>query len=362
MKKITIVTTTIFPDLWWWELYMFNLAKEFSKEYEVDVLCITYQEWISGTQKIDGINFHYLKHFYFGGHAFPAFFSVVKKLKEIKPDIIYTSWPGVHDFFAVFYNLFARKPMMMTYHAMHDQNNWKLKFFTKIYLTFVAPFYKSIIVTTQKYFDILQERKVKNLHLIPCGVEKEKLNLEIIDSKSQNKELLFVWVLDNAHRYKNLWILIDAMKKLPDFHLTVIGDGELRKWFEEQAKNLKNIDFVWAKRWAELKPFYEKANIFILPSNSSLEGFWIVLLEAIWNGCKIITGEKCGWSFLIRENSFLWKLYNGESDDLAVKIQKTYSEKTLQKSDVNDFLSKYYWENISKEIITTLPQKKCLIH
>lgn len=354
MKKITIVTTTIYPDLGGGELYMLNIAKEFSKNYKVDVICISNEVEIASKTEL-GIDFHYLPKIWFGGHYFPAFFATFKKLKEINPDIIYTSWPWISDFLIVFYNFFSRKKLIMTYHAMHNQESFILRTFTTIYLKMVLPFYDSIIVTTNKYFDILTKRWVKKLHLFPCGVESSKMNLDIQKNNS-TKELLFVWVLDDNHRYKNLQVLIDAMIWLRDFHLNVVGDWELLEYFSDYAKskNLENVTFLWKKQWNELKELYSNANIFILPSNSSLEWFGIVLLEALWNLCKIITWEKAGWAFLIEENKNFWSLYDGSVEDLEEKIKTVYMMDSLKNEEIKIYLSQYNWENIAKNIINTI--------
>lgn len=354
MKKITIVTTTIYPDLGGGELYMLNIAKEFSKNYKVDVICISNEVEIASKTEL-GIDFHYLPKIWFGGHYFPAFFATFKKLKEINPDIIYTSWPWISDFLIVFYNFFSRKKLIMTYHAMHNQESFILRTFTTIYLKMVLPFYDSIIVTTNKYFDILTKRWVKKLHLFPCGVESSKMNLDIQKNNS-TKELLFVWVLDDNHRYKNLQVLIDAMIWLRDFHLNVVGDWELLEYFSDYAKskNLENVTFLWKKQWNKLKELYSNANIFILPSNSSLEWFGIVLLEALWNLCKIITWEKAGWAFLIEENKNFWSLYDGSVEDLEEKIKTVYMMDSLKNEEIKIYLSQYNWENIAKNIINTI--------
>lgn len=132
--KIVIVTQTIYPDLWWWELYMFNLAKELIQQWHsVDVLCISELEWISD-QNIWGVNFFYLKKSIFMGKAFPSFFQIVKKMTKKEYDLIYTSGPAIPDFLIVLLNLFLRKKLIMTYHAMHDQTKWRLRWMTAMYL------------------------------------------------------------------------------------------------------------------------------------------------------------------------------------------------------------------------------------
>lgn len=353
--KIVIVTQTIYPDLWWWELYMFNLAKELIQQWHsVDVLCISELEWISD-QNIWGVNFFYLKKSIFMGKAFPSFFQIVKKMTKKEYDLIYTSGPAIPDFLIVLLNLFLRKKLIMTYHAMHDQTKWRLRWMTAMYLICVLPFYDSIIVTTKKYYDILKKRGIKNIHNIPCGVASDRLKLWNFN-KENKKELLFVWVLDENHRYKNLKTLLDAMVLLEGYHLTVVGGGVLKDKYQQYCldNNINGVDFLWAITDEELSLCYKKANTFILPSNSSLEWFWIVLLEALGNWCKIITGELAWWSFLVRENPQFWFLYDGTEKDLVDKIRRLEDSHSLSQEDISQYLSQYNWSNITKKILDTL--------
>lgn len=353
--KIVIVTQTIYPDLWWWELYMFNLAKELIQQWHsVDVLCISELEWISD-QNIWGVNFFYLKKSIFMGKAFPSFFQIVKKMTKKEYDLIYTSGPAIPDFLIVLLNLFLRKKLIMTYHAMHDQTKWRLRWMTAMYLICVLPFYDSIIVTTKKYYDILKKRGIKNIYNIPCGVASDRLKLWNFN-KENKKELLFVWVLDENHRYKNLKTLLDAMVLLEGYHLTVVGGGALKDKYQQYCldNNINGVDFLWAITDEELILCYKKANTFILPSNSSLEWFWIVLLEALGNWCKIITGELAWWSFLVRENPQFWFLYDGTEKDLADKIRKLEDSHSLAQENISQYLAQYHWSNITKKILDTL--------
>ena len=353
--KIVIVTQTIYPDLWWWELYMFNLAKELIQQWHnVDVLCISELEWIRD-QNIWGVSFFYLKKSIFMGKAFPSFFQIVKKMTKKEYDLIYTSGPAIPDFLIVLLNLFLRKKLIMTYHAMHDQTKWRLRWMTAMYLICVLPFYDSIIVTTKKYYDILKKRGIKNIHNIPCGVASDRLKLWNFN-KENKKELLFVWVLDENHRYKNLKTLLDAMVLLEGYHLTVVGGGALKDKYQQYCldNNINGVDFLWAITDEELSLCYKKANTFILPSNSSLEWFWIVLLEALGNWCKIITGELAWWSFLVRENPQFWFLYDGTEKDLVDKIRRLEDSHSLAQEDISQYLSQYNCSNITKKILDTL--------
>lgn len=351
MKKIAILTTTIYPDLWGGELYMLNLAKEFAKKYDVTVLCISFHEGVRDCE-IDGVKIKYLPKWNIWNKYFPSLVAMTQELKKINPDIIYSSSPGILDFWLVFLNLFFRKKLAMTYHGSFSSEVWYTRWFMKLYFAIVFRFYSTIIVTTQKYYQLLKKAGVKGVFHVPCGVEEEKIAFDP-NSFQKNNKLLFVAMLTSKHLHKRLPILLEAMKELPEFELDILGEGDMRATYEAQAVQLglKNVVFHGAKQGEELLNFYKNASIFILPSNSEQEGFWIVLLEALGNGTKIIVGERCGGAFLINEEPSFGSTYDGEVSSLVATVKKVAAMEVLDYQKTKTLISSYFWDNIAARIL-----------
>lgn len=104
-----------------------------------------------------------------------------------------------------------------------------------------------------------------------------------IDFDNKKKEIIFV---GRIVKFKRLYYLLDVweklQKRLPEWHLTIVGDGELLQQEIEHAKRmgLKEISF---EGFQDSKPYLLQSQI--LAMTSSQEGFGMVLVEAQQCGC-----------------------------------------------------------------------------
>lgn len=98
--------------------------------------------------------------------------------------------------------------------------------------------------------------------------------------KSKQKEIIYVGRLDfvqkRVYRVIDTWNLLED--RYPDWHLTIVGDGEDRTNLENHAKalGLKRISF---EGFQSPIPYYKRASILILTSD--YEGFPLVLAECM---------------------------------------------------------------------------------
>ena len=148
---------------------------------------------------------------------------------------------------------------------------------------------------------------------IPFGVDTEKFkpkndeNDKTKNDKIKNNELavkikkiLFVGGLDQAHYFKGVNYLLEAVAKLPstNWQLIIVGDGNLKPGYEDLAKKLNiasQVNFLGNKlNSAELAMIYRNADLFVLPSINSNEAFGIVLLEALASGVPVIASNLPG--------------------------------------------------------------------
>lgn len=98
--------------------------------------------------------------------------------------------------------------------------------------------------------------------------------------KSKQKEIIYVGRLDfvqkRVYRVIDTWNLLED--RYPDWHLTIVGDGEDRTNLENHAKalGLKRISF---EGFQSPIPYYKRASILLLTSD--YEGFPLVLAECM---------------------------------------------------------------------------------
>ena len=89
---------------------------------------------------------------------------------------------------------------------------------------------------------------------------------------------------------KNLLLLIKAFQKLPEFTLTIIGDGPLKSALRQDC--LSNVTILGYVSNIELASYYQAHDVFILPSLS--EPWGLVVEEALYYGLPVIASGNVG--------------------------------------------------------------------
>jgi len=116
---------------------------------------------------------------------------------------------------------------------------------------------------------------------------------------------------------KNLPVVIEAARALPDLKFVIAGDGPLRAEMEAAAKELPNIRLTgWLDRPA-LRKEVDASSLLLLPSH--METFGTVALEAMSRGRPALVAENAGihtWTLL---SEALFTLRKEES--LAEKLR-----------------------------------------
>jgi teichuronic acid biosynthesis glycosyltransferase TuaC len=109
---------------------------------------------------------------------------------------------------------------------------------------------------------------------------------------AQQKILLSVGYLIER---KGHHVIIEAMRQLPDWHLMIVGDGELRQSLRQQAVDAgvaARVQFIGAVPQHELPSHYCAADIVVLAS--SREGMPNVVLEALACGTPVLATRAWG--------------------------------------------------------------------
>jgi phosphatidylinositol alpha-1,6-mannosyltransferase len=88
--------------------------------------------------------------------------------------------------------------------------------------------------------------------------------------------------------------------KIPEIRWIVIGDGPLRKEYEDLARRLgvdRHVRFVGRVSDAERDEWLAKSHVFVMPSRddpTGSEGFGIVYLEAAAHGLPVVASDRAG--------------------------------------------------------------------
>lgn len=288
-------------------------------------------------------------------------------------DLVHLHYPffGVANLVRKWKLAHPEKPLVITYHMDNRSPDWKglfFKFYAKFWLPRILGVADLLITSS---FDFLKSSDAAQIYQkdpsrwveLPFGVdatrffpkEKSGFLLEKYNLNPIIPTLLFVGGMDKAHYFKGVAVLLEALFLLKKsnfvFQALLVGEGELRKQFELQAKGLglvKEVIFTGKITDSELASHYNLADLLILPSLNQAEAFGMVLLEAMASGVPVIASDLPGVRTLASDGGVT--VPPGNSQILAKTIYDYFdnvSDKEIISEGVRKAVeSKYAWEPI----------------
>jgi colanic acid/amylovoran biosynthesis glycosyltransferase len=167
------------------------------------------------------------------------------------------------------------------------------------------------------------------IHVVRCGVEPVFLEGDGRPFPTA-PELVSVGRLNEQ---KGQILLIDALGKLAkegvDFHLTLVGDGEMRADVEEAIARHGIVDRVHITGWASGAVVRDKilsARAMILPSFA--EGLPVVIMEALGLERPVLSTYVAGIPELVEPNKSGWLIPAGSVDAIADAVREVLATPT----------------------------------
>lgn len=219
-----------------------------------------------------------------------------------------------------------------------------------------AVLYADSIVTISKDSNTLTEElfpEAKNKTIwIRNGVDSHTFSIDtsinkndVLNSfgitKKYEKIVSFVGKLTN---FKGVDVLLNAtsLYEKDNILTLIVGDGELRKQLEEQAKNLnlKNVFFIGNQSQSKLKEIYNIADCSVVPSRR--EPFGLVAAEALICGAPVVATNQGGLpDFVTPDVGILVDVENPK--ELAKAISSILNEeKTFDRNLISNKIKKSY--------------------
>jgi len=142
---------------------------------------------------------------------------------------------------------------------------------------------------------------------------------ERLKSFNEKPYVLFVGRLQAR---KNVDLLLGACAEIQDVRLVIVGDGPERESLERLAEEIcPDAEFPGAKHGAELKAYFEEADLFVLPGTGGL-----AVQEAMSYGLPIIVAQGDGTQDdLVREGNG-WQIPPDDFDALVSTMKDALSD------------------------------------
>ncbi|MFH1890158.1 MAG: glycosyltransferase family 4 protein [Candidatus Kuenenbacteria bacterium] len=321
----------------------FEQAQRLAKNHQVVVFALN-----QGKRKTYQHNFKivWLKpliHFGNGGLCLSLFW----KLKNF--DIIQLHYPffgaGEIIWLGKFLKILKKPKLIIFYHMDAKLNNILLKILSlpsKLINRGLFMRADRVICST---FDYIRHSKIKSIYQkhqkkfveIPFGVKQLMPPSKKKESIKGGKTVLFVSNLDKAHYFKGVDVLINAFKivlgRINSAKLVIVGDGDLRKKYENLAKKLNiqdKVTFAGFVEDKELADYYQLCDICVVPAINTSEAFSLILIEAKSFGKAVIASDLPGVRYVAIDNQSGFLAKPGDIDDLAQKMTELLKNDKLR--------------------------------
>jgi glycosyltransferase involved in cell wall biosynthesis len=173
---------------------------------------------------------------------------------------------------------------------------------------------RTICVSQLLRQQLVQYLPEDQLAFIPTWVADEFLGSYQRPSPSTPLKVLFV---GRVVRNKGIFDAIEAVRRCPQAHLTVVGEGDELEAAQELASGL-GVTFAGFQR--DCKPIYRASDLLIFASPEGFEGLPQVPLEAMAMGLPCLASDISSIREIDGEDGALAIYRQGDIDDLVEKL------------------------------------------
>lgn len=193
----------------------------------------------------------------------------------------------------------------------------------------------------------------------------EELDIDTIISQKPTDCMEIIWTarfLDWKHPELAVQLAYELKKKRYNFHLKMIGAGELVDATQKLIKKLNVSDcvsYMGSLPNAEVRGLMQKSNIFIFTSDRN-EGWGVVLNEAMSSGCAVIAGNEIGsvpYLLKHKKNGLMFKSNNLQSllKQTEYLINDTSLRNQLTKNAYLTMVNDWNPKNAASRLLQLLP-------
>ena len=125
--------------------------------------------------------------------------------------------------------------------------------------------------------------------------------------------------------------LPEVIKSVPDVFYVVVGEGDLQPRLEELARENSvrdHVIFTGALRLEQLKGYYSRADVFVMPSRQ--EGFGIVFLEAMVFGKPAIAADHGGQPEIVQDGVTGFSIDPADVETLTARLIQLLQDAALR--------------------------------
>ncbi len=316
-KKIKLIHIIPTLSMGGAERLLVDISKNLSKDiFDIEVICIV----SSGIWKME-LETAGIKVSVMGkkkGFSLKVFFTLLKMLKEKKPDIVHTHLFGADFYGRIVAYLAKVKTIVSTEHNL----NFSEGFVRRILKRITNNLADVIIAVSEAVKDYAIKKEGADPRKVQVILNGVKINKFLNTKRDYNKNELIIGSVGRLEKQKGYDLLLEAIFKAKDqaIKCEIVGEGKERDYLEKRIHELRLFDQVKFIGQREDTPdFLNNIDIFVLPSR--WEGLGIVILEAGLSGLPVIASNIDGIKEIIDDNQNGLLFEKANTDDLSDKLK-----------------------------------------
>ena len=381
LKNIYFVTETYPPDINGVSLTLEKIVTGFTrKNYHVTVVVPDTKHSTGTTVVGKNLNFLPVKGIPIPLYSelkmgLPCYGYLRKIWSNRKPDLVHIATEGPLGLSALFAAKKLSIPLISDFRTnFHEYGKYYgIGIFGKSIFSYLRYFHNNTnktLVPTQSLFEFLSAKKIKNISVIPRGVDVKKFN-PILRCKKTRSEIgisdscLTILSVSRLAREKNLDLVVDCFYELKKMYgqiqLIFVGSGP---YMNKLKKRCPDASFVGYKTGVELSKYYANADLMVFPSLT--ETFGNVTLEALASGLPVLCYDTAAAKELVidGENGFTVSPFQKEA--FLRKATQIFDQVNLGNVRINarKTAEKNCWDNVinktEKEFLNVFENSKTI--
>ncbi|MBE2234083.1 MAG: glycosyltransferase family 4 protein [Anaerolinea sp.] len=243
-------------------------------------------------------------------------------------------------------------PLVVTYHSdLINDGSWRdLVFRAAMWSSRHAVMMRAdaVLFVSQGHAEtcaqhVVYDRMRQRCHILPNGVDTELFRpgtdgaatRQRLGLEAERPVVGFVGVLDRAHHYKGLAVLMAALSEpaCSEVQLLIVGDGELKEEYSQRATqhslNERTVFFGRASH-GELAALLRACDLLSVPSLAP-ESFGMVIVEAFSCGVPVVASDGPGVRSLVESGIDGFLTPSGDAAALAERVQVLLTLPTAQR-------------------------------
>jgi 1,2-diacylglycerol 3-alpha-glucosyltransferase len=297
-------------------------------------------------------------------------FTSQSKVKKLGVELVHSHGMATMGLAAVEAAKFNKLPLVATFHTMipsatHYVSKAKVvkELAEKFAWRYLVWYYKkcdAVVAPSVVIKEMLEERGLTGVHVIPTGVDIRKFNPEN-DGRVMRKE----WGMErnkiilNVGRLvleKNLDTLIKSsllvLEEFSDARFVIVGEGPATNYYKKLVS--KTGVGKWFKFINEVVPeekmplVYAAADVFAIPSKFETQG--IVVQEAMASGKPVVGADYLALREIIRDGYNGYKFNPDDPEECAEKIIKALKKEKELGANARKSAESFSVENCARKM------------